>query len=202
MPQGNLFIVSAPSGAGKTSLVAELLRRNTNVKASISHTTRPRRPGEQNGVNYHFIDKAKFLQMIDEKLFLEHALVFSHYYGTSKTWVIETLAQGVNVILEIDWQGAEQARAKFPNNESIFISPPSIQALEDRLNNRGQDDPSVIAKRISAAREEMTHYSEADYVIVNDDFNVALKNLELIIQKQHSSNVTSFDKALIKKLLS
>ena len=160
MPHGILFIVSAPSGAGKTSLVAELLRRNTNIKASISHTTRPRRPGEQNGVNYHFIDKAKFLQMIDEKLFLEHALVFSHYYGTSKTWVIETLAQGVNVILEIDWQGAEQARAKFPNNESIFILPPSIQALEDRLNNRGQDDPSVIAKRISAAREEMTHYSD------------------------------------------
>ena len=112
MPQGTLFILSAPSGAGKTSLVAELLRRNTNIKASISHTTRPRRPGEENAVNYHFVDKAKFLKMIDEKIFLEHALVFSHYYGTSETWVIETLAQGVDVILEIDWQGAEQARAK------------------------------------------------------------------------------------------
>lgn len=202
MPQGTLFILSAPSGAGKTSLVAELLSRNTNIKASISHTTRPRRHGEKNAVNYHFIDKAKFLKMIDEKIFLEHALVFGHYYGTSETWVIETLAQGVDVILEIDWQGAEQARAKFPNNKSIFILPPSIQALEDRLNSRGQDDPSVIAKRVSAARQEMAHYSEADYVIVNDDFKVALNNLESIIKKQHSSNVTSFDGALIKKLLS
>ena len=156
MPQGTLFILSAPSGAGKTSLVAELLSRNTNIKASISHTTRPRRPGEENAVNYHFIDKAKFLKMIDEKIFLEHALVFGHYYGTAETWVIETLAQGVDVILEIDWQGAEQARAKFPNNKSIFILPPSIQALEDRLNSRGQDDPSVIAKRVSAARQELS----------------------------------------------
>ena len=202
MPQGTLFILSAPSGAGKTSLVAELLSRNTNIKASISHTTRPRRHGEENAVNYHFIDKGKFLKMIDEKIFLEHALVFDHYYGTSETWVIEMLAQGVDVILEIDWQGAEQARAKFPNNKSIFILPPSIQALEDRLNSRGQDDPSVIAKRVSAARQEMAHYSEADYVIVNDDFKVALNNLESIIKKQRSSNVTSFDGELIKKLLS
>jgi guanylate kinase len=202
MSQGTLFIISAPSGAGKTSLVAELLSRNTNIEASISHTTRPRRPSEKNGVNYHFINKSNFLQMIDEQIFLEHALVFSHFYGTSKTWVIETLAQGINVILEIDWQGAKQARAKFPKSKSIFILPPSIQALKDRLNARGQDDPDVIVKRISMAREEMTHYSDADYVIVNDDFNVALEQLESIIYKQCPSNVKSLDAALINELLS
>jgi len=202
MSHGTLFIVSAPSGAGKTSLVAELLRRNRNIKASISHTTRPRRPGEKNGVNYHFTNKAAFLKMIDEQAFLEHALVFSHHYGTSHAWVVETLAQGIHVILEIDWQGAEQARTKFPDSKSIFILPPSIQALEDRLNTRGQDDPDVIVKRLSAAKEEMSHYTEANYIIINDEFNIALEQLESFIYKQCPSNVNDLDTSLIQKLLS
>jgi guanylate kinase len=201
MPQGTLFILSAPSGAGKTSLVAELLRRNTNVKASISHTTRPRRPGEENAVNYHFVDKAKFLKMIDEKIFLEHALVFSHYYGTSETWVIETLAQGVDVILEIDWQGAEQVRSKFPRSKSIFILPPSQQALFERLKGRGQDEDAIIKQRVAAAKEEMSHYIDADYLVINDQFEAACQELQTIIQAQRCEiNSQRHEKLLIDLL--
>ena len=162
MTKGTLFIISAPSGAGKTSLVAEILKRVANIKASVSHTTRACRPGEQDGVNYYFVSLALFQKMVKHADFLEHAEVFGNYYGTSEQWVRDTLACGTDVILEIDWQGAEQTRQQFPNSKSIFILPPSLQALEARLNNRGQDNSSVINQRLAAAKDQIRHYGEAD----------------------------------------
>ena len=202
MTKGTLFIISAPSGAGKTSLVAEILKRVANIKASVSHTTRACRPGEQDGVNYFFVSKNQFQEMIKNADFLEHAEVFGNYYGTSERWVRDSLADGTDVILEIDWQGAEQTRQQFPSSKSIFILSPSIQALEVRLNNRGQDDSIVINQRVAAAKDEMSHYAEADYVMVNDDFKLAIDHLEKIILGQLSHNSAIVDAGLINNLLS
>ena len=201
MKTGTLFIISAPSGAGKTSLVADILMLVDNIQASISHTTRPRRPGEENGVNYHFVDVDTFSSMIAEHVFLEHANVFGNYYGTSKQWVKETLATGTDVILEIDWQGAEQARKQFSDSCSIFILPPSIEALEQRLKTRGQDDNDVIARRIAAAQEEMHHCVDADYVVVNDVFEEARDQLENIIYAQRCRLSAIRDTKLLQDLL-
>jgi len=202
MNEGTLFIISAPSGAGKTSLVAAILKRVSTIKASISHTTRVCRPGEQDGVNYHFVSQSLFKSMVVNDAFLEHAEVFGNYYGTSEHWVRDTLAMGTDVILEIDWQGAAQTKRQFPNSKSIFILPPSIRALEARLNNRGQDDANVISQRIAAAKDEMSHYAEADYVMVNDDFQVALAQLEQLILGKNGHGCAMVDKALINNLLS
>ena len=184
MKKGTLFIISAPSGAGKTSLVSEILERVTNIKASISHTTRKCRPGEMDGINYHFVDEPTFAGMVKKNAFLEYAEVFGNHYGTSQEWVQLALEEGVDVILEIDWQGAEQVRQHFSKSISIFILPPSTQALEDRLNDRGQDNADVIQRRIAAAKEEMSHYADADYLVVNDDFELARHQLEAIIIAQ------------------
>lgn len=177
---GNLFTISAPSGAGKTSLVNALLPLLSDVKVSVSHTTRAKRSGETEGVNYHFVDTSEFLRMLEQGDFLEAAEVFGNRYGTSQRWVKETLAKGIDVILEIDWQGAQQVRHLLPETVSIFILPPSRSALEQRLNGRGQDSAEVIQKRMAAAIDEMSHYPEADYLIVNDDFQTALTELRAI----------------------
>lgn len=173
-----------------------------NIQASISHTTRSCRPGEENGVNYHFVDVDTFHTMIEKHVFLEHANVFGNYYGTSKLWVKETLAAGTDVILEIDWQGAEQARRQFSDSCSIFILPPSIEVLEQRLKTRGQDDNDVIARRIAAAQEEMHHCVDADYVVVNDVFEKARDQLENIIYAQRCRLSAIRDTKLLQDLLS
>ena len=202
MATGILFIISAPSGAGKTSLVSELLQRMENIKASISHTTRDCRPGEEDGINYHFVSREEFVGMLEQNAFLEHAEVFGNFYGTSQQWVAETLAAGEDVILEIDWQGAAQVRQLFADSTSIFILPPSKQALRERLNNRGQDDSAVIEKRIAAATEEMSHYIEADFMVVNDDFEVALNQLIAIVSAQHCRLPVAGQENLLSDLLS
>jgi guanylate kinase len=181
---GTLYTVSAPSGAGKTSLVSALVKSNPEVCVSISHTTRPMRPGEVNGVNYHFIDHATFEAMLERGEFLESARVFSNMYGTSQTWVMDTLVQGLDVILEIDWQGAQQVRKLMPETVSLFILPPSLACLRQRLTGRGQDDSSVIDARMSEAMSEMSHYVEADYLIINDDFTTALAQFQALITAQ------------------
>ncbi len=202
MATGILFIISAPSGAGKTSLVAELLNNMSNIKASISHTTRDRRPGEVDAVNYHFASREQFLEMIEQDAFLEHAEVFGNFYGTSQQWVADTLASGEDVILEIDWQGAAQVRKLFPESTSIFILPPSKQALRERLHKRAQDDAEVIEKRVAAATEEMSHYVEADFMVVNDDFDTALQQMISIVSAQHCRLPVSGQEDLISDLLS
>ena len=182
--QGTLFVISAPSGAGKTSLVAEMLRQDSQLGVSVSHTTRPMRTGEQDGVNYHFVSRDEFEAMIAEGDFLEHADVFGNYYGTSHAWVRETLATGQDVILEIDWQGAEQVRRLVPECVSIFIVPPSAEVLRERLIGRGTDAPEVIERRLAEAEEECRHAAEFDYLVVNDDFGVALADLLAITRAQ------------------
>ena len=181
---GTLYTVSAPSGAGKTSLVAALVERCSEIRVSVSHTTRPMRPGETDGVNYHFIDEAAFEGMLARAEFLEHARVFGNLYGTSRLEVEGELAGGTDVILEIDWQGARQVKALLPMTCSIFIMPPSRATLEQRLQSRGQDDAEVIARRMAEAVEEMSHYEDGDYLVVNDDFDTALNQLEAIIVSQ------------------
>jgi len=182
--RGTLLTVSAPSGAGKTSLVKALVERDSNVRVSVSHTTRPIRPGEQDGVNYHFVSHDDFARMLAQNEFLEHAQVFSNHYGTSIRWVEEALAQGVDVILEIDWQGAEQVRQQLNDVVSVFILPPSRKALEERLQGRGQDDDSVIAQRMQEAISEMSHYSDAQWLIINDDFQQALDDFHCVVEAQ------------------
>ncbi|MDM3870532.1 guanylate kinase [Porticoccus sp. W117] len=182
--RGTLYTVSAPSGAGKTSLVAALLERCQQLQVSISHTTRTMRPGEQDGVNYHFVSHEQFTAMLAQNAFLEHAEVFGNYYGTSQQWVEDTLSAGADVILEIDWQGAQQVRRLMPDTVGIFILPPSREALRQRLTGRGQDDESVIAKRMAEADSEMSHYPEADYLVINDQFDTALEQLHAIIECQ------------------
>ncbi|HYN53357.1 MAG TPA: guanylate kinase [Methylotenera sp.] len=181
---GNLFIITAASGAGKTSLVRALLAKDAHLKLSISHTTRKPRPGEVNGVDYHFVDDASFLQMLGEAQFLESAEVHEARYGTSQAAVDAPLKAGFDIILEIDWQGAEQVRRLYPKAISIFVLPPSVETLAHRLNMRGQDSSETIAKRVAAAREEMRHVSEFDYVTINDDFEVALQDVSAIIRTQ------------------
>ena len=178
---GNLFVISAPSGAGKTSLVNALLQRVSGVKVSVSHTTRAQRPGEVDGVNYHFVAREEFQQLADAGDFLESAEVFGNCYGTSQRWVEQTLATGLDVVLEIDWQGAQQVRHLLPSAISISILPPSRAALEHRLTGRGQDGPEVIARRMAEAVSEMSHYGEADFLVVNDDFEAALDELCAIV---------------------
>ncbi|SFM37716.1 guanylate kinase [Marinobacter pelagius] len=182
--QGTLFVISAPSGAGKTSLVAEMLKNDAKLGVSISHTTRPMREGEQDGVNYHFVSRDEFEAMIARGDFLEHADVFGNYYGTSQVWVRETLARGEDVILEIDWQGAEQVRRLIPECVSIFIVPPSAEVLRERLTGRGTDAPDVVERRLREATEECSHALEFDYLVVNDDFQVALADLLAIVRSQ------------------
>lgn len=181
---GTLYTISAPSGAGKTSLVTQLVARDSNIRVSVSHTTREKRAGERNGLDYHFIDDTQFVAMLGENAFLEHACVYGNYYGTSQRWVQETLAKGTDVILEIDWQGAAQIRKKISTSVGIFILPPSRQALLERLTGRGQDDKDVIQQRLAMAREDMSHYIEADYLIVNKVFETALAELEAIIRSR------------------
>lgn len=180
--KGNLFVVAAPSGAGKTSLVNKLIETLDNISVSISHTTRGKRPNETEGVNYFFIDKNKFEQMIAAGEFLEHANVFENYYGTSKRWVEETRAKGIDVILEIDWQGHQQIKKLFPDAISIFILPPSMTALRERLVLRDQDKAEVIEKRLADVRETMSHAGEFDYLVMNDDFERAVGDLVLIVR--------------------
>lgn len=189
---GKLFTVSAPSGAGKTSLVNALVEKQAGVSISVSHTTRPMRPGEVDGVNYNFVDKAKFEQMIEAGDFLEHAEVFGNFYGTSASWVQNTLSVGTSVILEIDWQGAQQVRALMPDTQGIFILPPSREVLRERLTNRGQDADSVIDARMAEAKAEISHYGDADYLIINDDFDTALSELEDIIQQRNLNSKRDF----------
>jgi len=202
MAQGTLFIISAPSGAGKTSLVTEILARMNNIQASVSHTTRAARSGETDAVNYHFVSEQTFHSMVADNAFLEHAEVFGNFYGTSKQWVQETLNAGTDVILEIDWQGAEQVRQQLAQSKSIFILPPNKQALRERLNGRGQDDIDVINKRIAAATEEMSHYVEADYLVINDDFDLALEQLKGIISAQRCKMPIQGHEKLLSDLLS
>ncbi|OIR02128.1 guanylate kinase [mine drainage metagenome] len=178
---GNLFIISAPSGAGKTSLVSALLKGNTQIALSISYTTRAPRPGETDGKDYHFVSRDTFLQMAKRGDFLESAEVYGNLYGTSQPWIEKELASGRDILLEIDWQGAEQVRRLMPHAVSIFILPPSLAALESRLNGRGQDSAEVIARRLQAAQEDISHVAEFDYVIINDKLDEALRQLEAVI---------------------
>ncbi len=178
---GNLFIISAPSGAGKTSLVGALLNSNKQIALSISYTTRAARPGETNGKHYHFVSREQFLQMAERGDFLESAEVYGNFYGTSQSWIESELASGRDILLEIDWQGAAQVRKLMPRAISIFILPPSLAALETRLKGRGQDSAEVIARRLHAAQEDISHVAEFDYVIINDKLDVALQQLEAVI---------------------
>ncbi len=178
---GLLFVVSAASGTGKTSLVKALLERVNNLHVSVSHTTRGQRPGELDGVHYHFSNKEDFLNLVNEGGFIEYAEVFGNYYGTAQATVKEQLAKGHDVLLEIDWQGAQQVRRLFPESKQIFILPPSQFDLRERLSNRGTDAVDVIEHRLSCAVEDMQQYSNFDYIIINDDFNKALHDLEAVI---------------------
>ena len=184
MHQGRLYIISAPSGAGKTSLVAALLKADAAIEVSVSHTTRKARPGEQDGINYHFVDMADFETLISDGAFLEHAKVFDNYYGTSLPWIKSRLALGHDVILEIDWQGAQQVRNVMPEAVSIFILPPSKAALRERLTKRGQDAQEIIEGRMAQAESESSHYPEYDYLVINDEFDSALADLISIFRAQ------------------
>jgi len=178
---GNLFIISAPSGAGKTSLVQALLNINPQIDLSVSYTTRDPRPGEQDGKDYHFVSRDAFLAMAKRSEFLESAEVYGNLYGTSQTWIKQEIAKGRDILMEIDWQGAAQIRRMFPECTSIFILPPSLEALEQRLKGRGKDNDAVIAKRMAAVREDVAHVAEFNYVIINDNLNVALRELNAVV---------------------
>lgn len=180
MHNGKLYIISAPSGAGKTSLVKQLVADLANLTVSVSHTTRPMRPGERHGRDYYFVSMADFQAMLEKQAFLEHALVFDNFYGTAQQTVEENLHKGLDVILEIDWQGARQVKKIIPDSLSIFILPPSTAVLQHRLRSRGQDDEQVIARRMREAVAEISHYKEFDYLVVNDDFEQALTELKSI----------------------
>ena len=182
MNQGVLFVVAAPSGAGKTSLVKALLKNDQAIRLSVSYTTRPPRPGETDGVDYHFVSKENFLAMAGRGEFLESAEVYGNYYGTSQAWIAGEIAAGHDILLEIDWQGAAQVRKFFPEAVSLFILPPSIEALRERLSNRAQDSAEVIGKRIAAAQDDISHASEFEYIIVNDDFDQALQDMMAVVR--------------------
>jgi len=181
---GTLYTISAPSGAGKTSLVKALLEAERGICVSVSHTTRPRRPGEIDGENYHFVSQQSFEELIDNGAFLEFAKVFTNYYGTSQEAVEHALSSGTDVILEIDWQGASQVREKLTDTVSIFILPPSTASLRERLTDRGQDSDDVIERRMAEAKSEMSHFNDADFLVINDQFDEALHDLRSIIQTQ------------------
>ncbi|OOF55847.1 guanylate kinase [Rodentibacter genomosp. 2] len=209
MSQGNLYILSAPSGAGKSSLISALLKSDASTQkmVSISHTTRNPRQGEIDGVHYYFVSKEEFESLIKQDLFLEYATVFGgNYYGTSLPAIQENLAKGIDVFLDIDWQGAQQIRKKVENVKSIFILPPSLQELERRLIGRGQDSEAVIAERMAKAKDEISHYDEYDYVIINDHFDQALADLQSILRAerltknyQQAENAGLIDQLLDKK---
>lgn len=182
MAKGKLIIVTAPSGAGKTTLVSALLKDDDSLCVSVSHTTRPKRPSETDGVNYHFTDEQTFLDMLQDGDFLESAQVYGHRYGTSQKWVNQQLQGGMNVILEIDWQGAAQVRNLYPDACSIFILPPSLETLTHRLRDRAQDDEDTIEDRMKEARSVIEHVCEADYVVVNDEFERALDDMRAIVR--------------------
>ena len=184
MQAGTLYVISAPSGAGKTSLVKALTGSTNDVVVSVSYTTRPMRPGEIDGVHYNFVSAEEFQRMRDRGEFLEYAQVFENYYGTSKHWLETKLGEGVDVILEIDWQGAQQVRKTFRHAVGIFILPPSRQTLLQRLRSRGQDSEDVIARRTDGAIEEMSHYHEFDYLVINDNFETALADLRAVLRSQ------------------
>jgi guanylate kinase len=203
MSTGTLYIVSAASGTGKTSLLKALLEKTNNIAISVSHTTREKRLGEENGVHYHYVDKDTFVGLIDKGDFLEHAQVFGNYYGTSQRAVEKQLTGGQDVILEIDWQGAQQVRKLMPQAISIFILPPSRRALLSRLKGRGQDSEEVIDERMAEAVSEMSHYNEFDYLVVNDVFDGALIALEAIFMANRLSisRQTQEHQAMISQLL-
>ena len=196
MATGTLYIVAAPSGAGKTSLVKSLVETTPGVVVSISHTTRPPRPGEQDGVHYHFIVLPTFEAMIAQGAFLEHAQVFGNRYGTSRAAVLSKLQAGLDVILEIDWQGARQVREQMPDSPSIFILPPSRDALRQRLAGRGQDSAEVIERRMAAALDELSHYVEFDYLVINDQFETALTELRAIMIAQRQRRTAQLERHL------
>ncbi|MCI0401828.1 MAG: guanylate kinase [Gammaproteobacteria bacterium] len=182
MHKGKLYIISAPSGAGKTTLIRALLESTPELELSVSFTTRPKRPNERDGIDYHFIDEKEFERRIESGQFLEYAKVFDHYYGTSRAWVERELAQGSDVLLEIDWQGAQQVRKIIPDTVSIFILPPSYKALEGRLRQRGADDQDTITRRMRDAVSEVSHYHEYDYMVLNEKFETALEDLRAIVR--------------------
>lgn len=202
--RGTLYVVSAPSGAGKTSLLKAVLEQMPDLKLSISHTTRQQRPGETNGVDYHFVSVEEFQQALDSKSFLEHAEVFGNYYGTSRVWLEQQLEQGHDVILEIDWQGARQVRQLMPKCRSIFILPPSQNELHQRLTGRGQDSEAVIQSRMAEAHKEIEHFDEYDYLVINDDFELACQELSAIFtaRRLRLNSQKVRQKALLKDLLS
>ncbi len=204
MTLGTLYIVAAPSGAGKTTLVKRLVETTSGVAVSISHTTRPPRPGERDGEHYHFISLVAFEAMIAENAFLEHAQVFGNHYGTSRAAVQAQLASDQDVILEIDWQGARQIRELMPDSLSIFILPPSREALRQRLAGRGQDSAEVIERRMAAALDDLSHYAEFDYLVINDDFATALNALRaiLIARRQRRNVQMERQRELLQRLLS
>ena len=181
LPSGILFIVSAPSGAGKTSLLRELVPADPQLVMSVSHATRAMRPGEEDGVHYHFVSVERFEELAGQGAFLEHAQVFDNYYGTAEAGVRAQLEQGLDVVLEIDWQGARQVRERFPGAVSIFIVPPSIEALRERLSGRGQDSVEVVDRRMRDAQAELSHYPEYDFLVINDRFDQALAELRAIV---------------------
>ena len=206
----NLFIIAAPSGCGKTSLVEALIKKTKNLCVSVSHTTRPPRPDEANGINYYFVSIDEFEEMIKQNAFVEHAMVFDNHYGSSSQLIKEKLDEGVDVILEIDWQGARQVKNNMPNSTSIFILPPSKEALLERLQQRAQDNDATINKRMSNAQNQMQHFNEFDYLVINDDFNSALNDLNLIICRPDKaserfslslSEQSKKHKKLLKKLI-
>ncbi|MES9970168.1 MAG: guanylate kinase [Candidatus Thiodiazotropha sp.] len=201
--KGTLYILSAPSGAGKTSLLKALCQQDDKLHVSISHTTRAMRPGEEDGLDYHFIDQASFLAKVKRGDFLEHAEVFGNYYGTDEACVRKQLEAGEDTVLEIDWQGAQQVRQRFPEAVSIFILPPSPEVLYERLSSRGQDSEAVIQGRMREAVSEMSHYVEFDYLIFNDDFDQALGELASIViaQRLRLSNQTLQYADAISRLL-
>ncbi len=184
MDKGNIYIVTAPSGAGKTSLVRALLEADKGVQLSVSYTTRGPRPGEVNGKDYHFIDEKTFLDMLHRGDFLESAEVYGNRYGTSQSWIENIIASGADILLEIDWQGAAQVRRIFPEAIGIFILPPSLEVLTQRLTGRASDAEEVIARRLAAAREDIRHVEEFDYVIINDLFDTALQELCAVVRAQ------------------
>lgn len=184
MNQGKLFIVCAPSGAGKTSLVRALLEKDTQVMLSISYTTRAMRPGEADGRDYHFVSREQFIAMLERSEFVESAEVYGNLYGTSQIWLNEAMQQGSDIILEIDWQGAAAVRKIFPDAVGLFILPPSLEALKTRLRGRGQDSEEVIERRLAAAREDISHLNEFDYVIINNEFDIALADLQAIFRAE------------------
>ena len=210
MPRGILFLISAPSGGGKTSLVNAMLEKasgpgdNRQLCVSISQTTRPQRPGEEDGKNYHFVSETEFQQLRADNAFLESAEVFGNLYGTSKAWVEERLEAGWDVILEIDWQGASQVQALLPDAVSIFILPPSLDSLRQRLTSRGQDDAEVIEKRMAEAVSEITHIDQAESIVINDSFDIALLDLEAVIRSARLSKAHQLkaNEELLKNLLS